>query len=98
LAARLGEGLDQFARLELLRIDDDGLAGLAELIDVVPLDVLVLNIKDPRLFPFAERAELHLADDGVEARIVQIRSELALVGAACCGDRLAENLDRKSVV
>src|SRR5947209_4049885 len=88
----LGEGVDQLSRFELRRIHDHSLAGLPKLIDVVALNVLILDIKNSGLFPFAEGTELHIPDDGLEMRLVQIVSELALIDAANCGDSLSQDL------
>src|SRR6267142_2513755 len=59
-------GVDHVARLELLRVEHDLLAGDSELLDVGPLDALVLDLEHPRPGPLAVRPEAHLADDRAE--------------------------------
>src|SRR5215212_2009520 len=75
----------QVARLEALRMQDDLLAGLLELLDVVAGDALVLDEQDARLCPLAAVAELDVADDGLERVALQVVGELGVVERA---DRL----------
>src|SRR5215475_13115154 len=77
-----GERIDQLPRLQFRRVEYDGLAGLPELVDVIPLDVLILDVEDPGFLPLAERTELDLADNGLERCIAHVVGELALVDAA----------------
>src|SRR5215469_10930486 len=92
LAARLGVRIDEFAGLELARIHNHSFAGLAELIDVVALDVLVLDVEDARPIPFAERPELNVADDRLECCPVQVVGDFRLIESAHRADRLRKHL------
>src|SRR3989442_1760084 len=63
LAARLAVGIDHLAGLVLLRSQDRYGLRFPELLDIVPLDVVILCPDRPRLGPFAIRAEGDLALD-----------------------------------
>src|SRR5947209_723702 len=89
---RFGEWVDQLSRFEFGRIKNRRLARLTELVDVVALDVLILDVEDPRLLPLTQRAEFHVSNDGLELRLVQIVGKLALIETADRGDRLRQNL------
>src|SRR5947199_5248949 len=89
---RLGQRIDQVSRFELRRIEDDGRARLAELLEVVGPDVLVLDEEDARLLPFPQRSELHVADDRLECGGVQVVGNPALIDAADGIHRLREDL------
>src|SRR5215813_7401284 len=88
----LGDRVDQIARPELRRIKDHRFTGLTKLVDIVALDALVLNVKDARFLPFAERAEFDVADDCLELGLVEIICELALVETADRRNGLSEDL------
>src|SRR5579863_3001715 len=66
LFLRRAVGILELAGLQLRRVDDDRLAGLLELVDVVAGDAAVLHEDEARLLPFAVVGEFHVADDGVE--------------------------------
>src|SRR5216683_926811 len=57
-------GIDQRAGRISLRCQHGLGVHLAELLGIVPLDVVELDRDHARLRPFAVRAELHVADDG----------------------------------
>src|SRR6187402_3831831 len=59
-------GMHELAGLQLVRPHHDLLAHVLELADVVAADILELGVDDPRLHPFAVRAERDRADDRVE--------------------------------
>src|SRR5437763_3812227 len=89
---RLGEWMDQLSGFEFGRIKNHGFAGLTELVDVVALDVLILDVENSGLLPLTERTEFHVANDGLELRLVQMIGKLALVEAADRGHRLSQDL------
>ena len=70
------------------------LARLLELIEILATDMLVLDRQNARLLPFAERAELHIANDRLEARIVEMSGKFSLIEAAGRGYRFPQNLER----
>jgi hypothetical protein len=72
-------GIDHLAGLVFGRPQDRLLGALAELIDVVRLDVLELRQELPRGAPFAVLAESDLADNGLERVAVQVGGELVVI-------------------
>jgi hypothetical protein len=86
------EGVDEFARFEFRRIYDYGFAGLAELADVICLKILILHEQDSRPFPFADRTEFYIANDGIERRLVQVFCEFGLIDNSDGADRLRQDL------
>src|SRR5438128_2721307 len=93
LFLRRGVGVDHVARLELLGVEDDLLAGDSELFDVDPLDALILDLQDPRLRPLAVRSETHLADDGAELVGADVVGHFLLLEALAALDGQAQDLD-----
>src|SRR5512135_1753940 len=81
-----------FARFEARRIQNDLLAGLLELLDVVADDAAILDIEHTWLSPFAAIAELDIADHGVEAHAADIVGELLIICRANRVNRRLENL------
>src|SRR5258706_7140058 len=85
-------GVDQLARLQLGRIDDDVAGRLLEGLQAVVLDALELDLDHRRLRPLAVRREADVADDGVELVGVDVLGHLVLVEAADRADRLLVDL------
>src|SRR5579872_3496713 len=80
---------DQVAALVLGRRHYDQLVGALELLDVVAFHMLELCREDARLRPFAAFAELHVTDQRMERRGVNVGAEF-IAGRALGGrDRLA---------
>src|SRR4029079_18389206 len=73
--------VDDAPGLQLVRVEHDLLAGPAELVDRVALDLLVLDHQRAALGPLAVLAELDLADDRFELRRPHVVGELLLVEA-----------------
>src|SRR5215467_7126682 len=69
----------QIARLEPKRIENHFLAGLLELLHVVALNSPILNQQEPRLSPFAARAEFDVTGHLIERRLADVLGELTVV-------------------
>src|SRR5262245_19827606 len=78
--------------LELLRIQHDLLAGLAELLHVLVDDTAELRLHHARGRPFAVRGEPDRADDGLHLVLVEVVCEHLVVEALRRRDRLLEHL------
>src|SRR6266567_4932119 len=65
---------------------------IPELLEIGALDVLELDLQDPRLRPLAVLAEADLADDRVEWVAADVVGELCLVEALRYLDRFPQNL------
>src|SRR5271166_6382339 len=72
------------------RMQDNLLAGVTELVEVLVLHVPVLSPDGPAFQPVPVRPELYRTDDGVDGVVVQPLRELRLVQRA---DRLDGRLD-----
>src|SRR5262249_30038357 len=92
---RRGVGVDHRARLELVGIEDDLLAGPAELLHVRSLDALVLDLEHPRLGPLPVLPEADLAHDGAELVRADVVGYLLLVEALGPLDAQPEDLHRR---
>src|SRR6185436_9667505 len=90
--ARLVEGRDHFARLVGVRIDDDLLAVLPELLHVLVGDAAELRLDDARLRPLPVLAELDRADDGAHLVLLQVGRDLRILEAVRAVHRLLEHL------
>src|SRR5437016_1332080 len=90
LDARIG--LDNLAGAKLLGFEDHLGFRIAELLEIVALDVLELHLQHPRLRPFAVLAEGDFADDRVERMAAEVIGEPGLVEALRALDRLTQDL------
>src|SRR6516164_10694528 len=92
LFARLRVGVDQLAGLVFFGCQDrDGL-WLAELLDIMPLDAVVLRPDRPGLGPLAIRAKGDVTLDRVKRVRVYVCDELVVIEGLRRGDRVAEDL------
>src|SRR6266436_7783103 len=85
-------GLDDLASAKFLGFEDHLGFRIAELLEIVALDVLELHLQHARLRSFAVLAEGDLSDDRVERMAADVIGELRLVEALGALDRIAQNL------
>jgi hypothetical protein len=73
--------IDHVARLVFGRRYDDLGREVLELAEIGALDVLELDLKDPRLRPLALGSELHVTNQGLERRLADVIGELVVIEA-----------------
>src|SRR5271168_4197838 len=92
LFSRLGVWVDHITGFVLGGREDRNGLRPAELLDIVPLDAVVLHPDRPRLGPFTVGTEGDVTLDCVERVRVQVFGKLVVVESLRRGDRVAEDL------